>query len=968
MHFFLEQLADYHLQKYLTDISDFCFVFPSRRAGVFFRQYLSEKSPHPIFSPDILTINDFFGKFDHRPVSDNISLIFKLFDSYREVIDPDIALDDFIPWGEMCLSDFDDIDKYLVNPYQVFMNLADQKALEDDFSHLDKEQIEAIRTFWSSFDPKRLSKLQQSFLELWKKMPVLYEHFNERLDRDNEVYEGKLFKAVAQQIQDKTIEDVPYKHIVFAGLNALNNCEKRLLNYLKIKGKASFFWDYPEWILKNPGNPAGQQRLQGEHEAARFIKQNLFDFPVPDDWENPFTEGPEKITIATAANDMAQTRIAATFLKHIAKNIAGKESSASPGVKTAFILADETLMLPAIHAVPSEWGKINVTLGYPLKNTPAYSLIDTLMTMQHTMRTTREGKTWFYHRHLLALLRHQYISPLIGDRGHQLINNLIKANKVFIEREQIPENEIIDKVLKKVATPDELTSYFTDILETIYRNLKNRPETALEQEFVYHLYLTIRRLGEILSKQNITITPETWFRLFRKLADYQTIPFRGEPLSGLQMMGILETRVLDFDNLVITGMNEGIFPHAAPPVSAIPFNLRKGFGLPTIDNQDSIFAYYFYRLIHRAKNVTLVWSATDANKQAGEMSRFLHQLYYEYPGIVENLTYTQEAGIKAVPEIHAEKNSQVMTQLSSFLDNGDRALSPSALSDYIECPLRFYFKYLVEAKEPEDISEELDPRIFGNLFHQTVEALYKPSRGEILTPEMIEQISKPDNLRHTLKEIFAQNVPFIKQEQNVFADLQGKNSLVFEVLMRYLVGFFESEKKRTPFVIQGLEYRMKMTFKTPSGHKVRLGGNIDRLEEKDGTMRVIDYKTGKGTNRIADIDDLYDTSKHTENKAIFQTLLYSLMVSDDQKTTPDRIQPAVVWMRKLFTDTDINLYLKPSRDRQEELNLEKAEPAYSNALGILLDELFDDGTPFQQTPHEENCNYCIYKEICLKQT
>jgi len=227
MRFFLEQLADYHLQKYLTDISEFCFVFPSRRAGVFFRQYLNDKTPKPVFSPEIITINDLFGKLEPRPVSDNISLIFKLYDSYREVMDKDIALDDFIPWGEMCLADFDDIDKYLADPEQLFRNLADQKALDDDFSHLDDDQVEAIRTFWSSFDPEKLSRLQKSFLEVWEKMPELYRHFNERLDRDNEAYEGKMFRLTAQKIQDKTVGEVPYKHIVFAGLNALNNCEKK---------------------------------------------------------------------------------------------------------------------------------------------------------------------------------------------------------------------------------------------------------------------------------------------------------------------------------------------------------------------------------------------------------------------------------------------------------------------------------------------------------------------------------------------------------------------------------------------------------------------------------------------------------------------------------------------------------------------------------------------------------------------
>lgn len=966
MRFFLEQLADYHLQKYLTDISEFCFVFPSRRAGVFFRQYLNDKTPKPVFSPEILTINDLFGKMETRPVSDNISLIFKLYDSYREVMDKDITLDDFIPWGEMCLADFDDIDKYLADPDQLFRNLADQKALDDDFSHLDDDQVEAIRTFWSSFDPEKLSRLQKSFLEIWEKMPELYRHFNQRLDRDNEAYEGKMFRLTAQKIQEKTVSEVPYKHIVFAGLNALNNCEKRLLNYLKIKGIATFFWDYPQWIMEAPVQSSDQGLIRGEHEAARFIKNNILDFPMPADWENPQHEGPEKITIATAANDLGQTQIAAEFLKKITvQNNPNPTAEDAPQAKTALVLADEALMLPAIHAIPEAWNKINVTLGYPLKNTPAYGLVETLMTLQQSMRTTRQGKTWFYHRHLLGLLRHQYITTIMGKEGRQLVNKLIAANQVFIEKSNIPAHDLTDRLLKKTNTTEDLTEYLKNVLQMVYQHLKKNPEANLEREFVYHLYLTIKRLGEILSAQTEKITPETWHRLFRKLADFQTVPFRGEPLSGLQVMGILETRVLDFDNLVILSMNEGVFPHTAPPNSFIPYNLRKGFGLPTIDNQDSIFAYYFYRLIHRAKNVTLAWASSDAKGQAGEMSRFLHQLYYEYPGAVQNDTYIQSVGTKMAPEIFSEKNEEVKEQLSEYLKDGARALSPSALSTYIECPLRFYFKYLAGAKEAEDISEELDPRIFGNLFHQTVEALYQPLLNQVVTPEIINEIAKPEKIANTLEKIFAKNVPFIRQDKSVFVDLQGKNSLVFEVLMRYLNGFFRSEKQNAPFTLKGLESNIHMDFITPAGKTIRLGGNIDRLDEKEGITRVIDYKTGQGDNKISKFEDLFDTSKHSKVKATFQTLLYSLMV-ENQGTTSEQIQPGVVWMRKLFTDTDTSLWLQQGRQQKSPITLALAKDEYQDGLGQLLDELFDEKVPFRQTTHEKNCEYCVYREICLK--
>ncbi len=958
MSFFLEQLAQYHLKNYLTDIPDFCFVFPSQRAGVFFRKHLSDQTTNPIWSPRIMTINDFFAELEPQPVSDNISLIFKLYESYKQVIDPSIPLDEFIPWGEMCLADFDDIDKYLADADRIFRNLAELKALEDDFSHLSTEQIEAIRTFWSTFNPEKYSRLQSSFLKVWEKLPQLYTAFNKALDSANEAYEGKLYRAIAQKIKNRTLPDLKYKRVVFAGFNALNNCEKILFNHLKIKQKASYFWDFPEWVVQNQQMPHANAI---QHEAARFIVANLHDFPMPADWDNPLPSSLPEITIATAANDLAQTQIAGTFLQTQAP-----VNGAGHAARTALVLADESLLLPAIHAVPPQWGKINVTLGYPLKNTPAYGLLEALMLLQRSTRITRQGKVWYYHRHLTGLLRHQYIRGILKDEGTQLLEDLIKGNQIFIEKEQLPHDPLLETLLMPVKDSGELSAYLSAALTMVYQSVAGKPQASLEQEFIYHLYLNIKRLGEILAGQEVTPRRETWHRLFKKLADFQTVPFNGEPLSGLQVMGILETRALDFDHLTILSMNEGIFPHTAPPNSFIPFNLRTGYGLPTINNQDSIFAYYFYRLIHRAKTVTLVWSASNAQKQAGEMSRFLHQLFYEYPHPLKINTYVQPASTQKELQIRPAKNRQVMQQLSQYLKPGQRFLSPSALSTYIECPLRFYFKYLAGAREPDTISEELDPRTFGNLFHQTVEKIYAPLVNQPVTEAEIQNLTDTGLVQKRLEEVFAENVPFIKQKSNLFADLQGKNTLVYEVLLRYLHRFFKLEALTVPFTIKALEVQMEILFTTPGGLEINLGGNIDRLDEKEGEIRVIDYKTGGGDNRIGAIDELFDTTKHAKKKAIFQTLLYSLMVAD-KKEREKPISPHVIWMKNLFgQDFNTSLFIQPPKQKKMEIKLADVHEEFSEHLGALLDELFDDQIPFEQTPHLENCGYCIYREICLR--
>ncbi len=958
MPFFLEQLAQYHLKNHLTEISDFCFVFPSQRAGVFFRKHLSDQTTNPIWSPRIMTISDFFAELEPQPVSDNISLIFKLYEAYKQVIDPSMSLDEFIPWGEMCLSDFDDIDKYLADAGSIFRNLAELKALEDDFSHLSTEQIEAIRTFWSTFNPKKYSGLQNSFLKIWEKLPQLYATFNAALDSANEAYEGKLYRSVAQKIKDRTLPELRYKRVVFAGFNALNKCEKVLFNHLKIKQQASFFWDYPEWVVQKNRLP---NATAIQHEAARFIVINLNDFPMPSDWENPLPASLPEITLATAANDLAQTQIAGAFLESQAQT-----DETGQATRTALVLADESLLLPAIHAVPPRWGKINVTLGYPLKNTPAYGLLEALMLLQRSTRITRQGKVWFYHRHLTGLLRHQYIRGILKEEGTQLLEDLIKGNQIFIEKEQLPHNPLLEALLVPVKNSRELSAYLSSALTEVYQSVVGKPQASLEQEFIYHLYLNIKRLGEILAGEEVVPEKESWHRLFKKLADFQTVPFNGEPLSGLQVMGILETRALDFDHLTILSMNEGIFPHTAPPNSFIPFNLRIGYGLPTINNQDSIFAYYFYRLIHRAKTVTLVWSSSNAQKQAGEMSRFLHQLFYEYPHPLKINTYVQPASTQKELQIRPLKNREVMQQLSQYLKPGQRFLSPSALSTYIECPLRFYFKYLAGAREPEAISEDLDPRTFGNLFHKTVEKIYSPLINQLVREADLQKLTDTGLIQKRLEEVFAENVPFIKQKSNLFADLQGKNTLVYEVLLRYLRRFFKLEALAAPFTIKALEAQMKMIFSTPGGLEINLGGNIDRLDEKEGEIRVIDYKTGGGDNRIGAIDELFDTTKHAKKKAIFQTLLYSLMVTN-RDDNENQISPHVIWMKNLFgQDFNTSLYLQPPKQEKREIKLADVREEFSEHLGALLNELFDDQIPFEQTPHLENCRYCIYREICLR--
>jgi CRISPR/Cas system-associated exonuclease Cas4 (RecB family) len=957
METFLERLAEYQIQNHLTEINEFCFVFPSRRSCLFFTRYLGQKTPHPLWAPKVITINEFFHEQHAVPISDNISLLFRLHIVYQKVMGSTITIDEFLPLGEMFLGDFNDIDKYLASPQQVFSNLVAIKALDDDYSHLTTEQIEAIQSFWSSFNPSQLSEQQQSFLAVWEKLFELYSSFRNELKADGEAYEGMIFREVAERVRSERMVDVPYKKVVFAGFNALTGCEKVLFHFLNLQNRASFFWDYPQWITEG-AFAAGGGVLRAGHEAARFITSNVSDFPSPRDWKPFFNDEFPVIHIASASNELVQARIAHDFLHEVAEEGAHEQ--------TALVLADEQQLLPVLHSIPPEYGAINITLGFPLKNTPAYALIENLLAMQKTTRRTQEGKTWYYHRNVMAVLRHQYMGVLLDEKSGQLVQELIGSKQLFIEGSQLMGSDLLKAVFQKIDTTADLEKYLNHLLILIFRKLKERDDTQIEREFIYYLHTVVNRLSDMLARQTQKPSPETWLSLFRGIALQQSVPFKGEPLSGLQVMGILESRALDFKNLVITGLNEGTFPRTSPPNSFIPYNLRKGHGLPTLENQDAIFAYYFYRLIHRAEKVKLVYTTTKSATEDGEMSRFLQQLYYEYPGEVIMETILQKVSIPTILAVVASKNHSVKEIMQKWVMPGGVNLSPSAISMYLECPMRFYYRYVAGIKEPDEIAEDMDPRLFGNLFHEAVELLYTPFINTTVNEGDIERLlSNRQIIKDTLNTVFVKNIPFIGQKTKLFNDLQGKNSLVYEILYKYIVRFLECEKSITPFRLLALEEKVESQLTLTSGLKVNIGGTIDRTDEKEGILRIIDYKTGKASRQISELEHLFMPEKHGDVKAVFQTLLYALVKSNSVKD--QTIAPGVISLKELYKDeysTEIRI---KNKTINEAITLDLVKDEFISRLDAALSELFDENIPFMQTPHRKSCENCIYKENCLIQ-
>ncbi|MGQ1783740.1 MULTISPECIES: PD-(D/E)XK nuclease family protein [unclassified Saccharicrinis] len=960
---FLRHLAQYYFNKYQTNISEFCFVFPGRRAGLFFQQHLSQLISKPLWSPKTITINEFIQEFTTYQIADKITLVFELYQVYEEIYRTGTSFDEFLPWGEIILNDFDDIDKYRANPQQVFSNLLSIKEIEDDYSFLTEDQINTIKSFWHTFNPNKLSEHQTEFIKIWEKLYEVYELFNQRLHDKNMTYEGAVYRNIADKIDQKEPLDIPYPKVIFVAFNALNSCEKKLFHHLQIGNKADFIWDYTPWLLpdKTP-LPNPHERMKA-NEAVRFIEDNLRNYPAPADWHFPHNPEMPEIKITSVATDTAQTQVAHQFLQEIPKG--GNNTELHSALQTAVVLTDETILLPVLHSIPDEIEKVNITMGYPIKNTPAYGLLELVFDLQKNSRKTKAGKTWFYFRNVIPILTHQYIEPLSPELHKEMAYSMTRRNKTYIEGHELDKSKLLGSVFRVVEKSEDFSTYLIDLLQQMYAGLKNSDHSqVIEKEFIYQLHLTITQLADLINKLNVEINPETWIKLFKRAADLKSIPFSGEPLKGLQVMGILETRALDFENLIILNMNEGVFPQSGATNSLVPYSLRKAFNLPTIEHQDAIFAYYFYRLIHRAKKVQLLYNSSAQGMQTGEMSRFLFQLKYEYPP--EKLSFsTAVDNINITPskDFYVDKDEKIMAILNQFLEGGSRKLSPSALSTYFECPIRFYYKYILKASEPDEITEEIDPRIFGTLFHETVEEIYKRFVSMEVQPQDIETLARDKYsinraLHASFNKYFNQDL-----NQNDFKDIQGKNILVFDIIKKYVFQFLKVEKQHAPFYLKGLEKEVSTNLRV-NDKSICLGGTIDRLDEKDGAVRVIDYKTGAGDEHFSKVEELFLQSKHKSKKAIFQTLLYSYILKQSDSELPAYL-PGVVWIKKIFTSPDYSLK-KGTPTHNQKLTLQAVEEEYIEHLKQHLDDLFNKDMAFTQTQHADSCVKCSYKGVCGK--
>lgn len=989
---FLKDIARYLYSTFGEELTDCCLVFPNQRAGLFLKKYLSELVPKPLWSPRILTISDLMSELSDLSVADDLYLLFELYDIYCSEKKSKESFDNFYFWGEILLADFDDVDKYLVNAADLFRNIAALRSIEEEFSYLSEEQIKIIQRFWQSFSPTGSDQQnlqgehKKEFLNTWEILNKIYTRLKDSLLSKKLGYEGMVYRRITDLIDQDNLPSLSFNRIFFIGFNALNECEKKLFRHFKEQGKASFFWDFDDYYLQNKN-----------HEAGRFIRKNIREFGMGEaniSHDNLLKD--KDVQIISVPSEVGQARILPDVLSGF--------NDTSP--ETAIILTEEKLLLPLLNSLPESIHEFNITMGYPVQETQLYSLIGHIIKLQENARENEDGSCRFYSQDVMAILNHPSVNRGYESDFRKIIELIKNQNLIFVNENLLTEHPVLRSFFTRVKDQGDILQYLLNILEEVARRsagqaaqsrdqdgqiqaqdikMQDQDDTpsgqgekvqerekqvqALENEIIFQLFIRIKRLDEILQGRKVEFRIATLYRLIRKILMNTNIPFSGEPLTGMQIMGVLETRVLDFRNLVLLSMNEGIFPKSPVRHSFIPHNLRWGFNLPTVEHHDAIYSYYFYRLIQRAEKIVLVYNSKSEGLNSGEQSRFLHQMTLSklFPVKEKIIAYN----IQANPErpIKVIKDNRIIARLEEFT-NGNPAskyLSPSALNMYLDCSLRFYFNFIANLEEPEELKEDVDALLFGTLLHNAVNSLYEPFGTEMISTDLLKGLlSNNERIELSVNQAFKEVYKLPDDPGRV--KIEGRNAIIRDILVKYLREIIWRDMHYTPFSIVNMEKKIKigLPVRNETGSfEVVIGGKIDRIDYAGNEIRILDYKTGRVEQGIESAGDLFDRNKKNRNGAVFQIMFYAKLMHVSNPALTASIVPGLYPVMNISQDDfDWHILIGPPRQKEIFGDFRIINDEFSEKLIEVVGEIFNPAVPFDQTEIRDRCRYCPYRRIC----
>lgn len=954
---FLSEVARHLLTHHADKLGECTVVFPNRRTGLFLKKVLSQQISKPMWSPEIYSLEDFLLSFSNLNKADPLTLIFELYEASKQASGQPESFESFYFWGEMLLKDFEEVDHYLVNPQQLFTYVKDDKQLGEEFYFLDPQQEALIKKFWKDFFPTS-TKTQNQFAETWKTLWPLYQALKDRLEDQQIGYTSHIYRSVLDALSSITFD--ANKPLIFAGFNALTPVEEQLIKHFITQYGAEILWDIDPYYLDDP-----------HQEAGTFIRRYKDDTVLGRSFEDsisPRITQPKSITCTGVSLEIGQAKLLGQEISQLLAKGARRED-------IVVVLPQEHMLFPVLNVIPDAVDALNVTMGYPLKDTPLYGLLESAIELQESTHLSPENGLSFYFKTALDILNHPYLYQKERKPTEDLVRSMRKKNKIRIFQKEILalQSTLLNGIFRQVQTADDICTYLSEVLSALSHHVIER--FGLEKEYLFHFNVMLSRLDEILRKQPGGIDLKTFKSLFSKAARSVKIPFSGDPVEGLQIMGVLETRNLDFKHVFMLNMNEDIFPAADRSGSFIPYRIRKAFDLPTFETQNAIYAYLFYRLLHAPEQVSYYYNMYADFGLSGEVSRFIRQLELESGLHVKHRKLSNTTQISESQPILVETTQEVLKKLDMYTPevspSQQKCLSASALNTYLTCKLQFYFKYVLRLFSNNEISEDLDARLFGNVLHYSMEFLYKTVMKEkgsrlIHDTDFVHLEASVDGaINKGFREVFG-------QEDKKSFTYQGRNVVMRNLIRKFVLKVLEMDKAYAPFEMVSMEkedkYECYLSVSTALGEKrVRLSAEIDRVDKKGDTVRVLDYKTGRDVKEVNSVSALFVETKKSDSggrKAGFQTFFYALLYAN-KYGREGTIVPGLINIRDLFTE---NFDYRIRLNKDPLTNAAYYLPEFENHLKDLLKEIWDLDTPFSQTEDLDNCKYCDFNKICNRQS
>lgn len=945
MRSFVGQVAQSLYNRFGDDVSTLRIVFPSKRARLFFNEELKSHIEKPMWQPSYISIDDMLHGLSALRKADELLLVAELYNIYnRYHAEP---FDRFYPWGKMLLADFDTIDKYMINALELYQNVSDLKQIDNYFADREESsdhERELVRTFWRTFNTAQVKSAEQrSFLRVWESLGEIYTLFRERLREQGLCYPGMMYRELAESLDPKRdcsfATDATY---CFVGFNALNECEKRIFSYMKRQNGALFFWDYDNYFMEDTNQ-----------EAGRFIRRNIALWGESEILSNDNFSHPKDIEVVSSPSDIMQCKVLYRKLEELflEQGFVDKE--------TAVVLTDENLLTTVLNSIPKQIERINITMGYPLSSTIPYLLTEQILRLYNRRR---EGR--FYHSDLTALLNHTYLKSVEAER---LLKELATRGEIYVEPSTLAtSDEVLSCLFRPVESVDQLSMQLVEILEMCQRRNQAESEYAREQrEFIYLIIRSLLKFRNTIERCTITLSGGMYASLVGQMLRAQRIPYNGEPLGGLQIMGILETRNVDFKNIIFLSVTDDNFPGNLASTSYIPFNLRLAFGMPTPTDHEAMYAYYFYRAISRAQRVVMAYCSASEEMRTGEPSRYIYQLDYESPHLVHRSSVNLIITPAPIATMSAPKDESVLKKLAS------KRFSPSQINRYLECPFRFYLndiEYIkIDDSEPEEEMSRMD---MGTTLHRTMEMLYTPLLGKVSPQGEIARMVEDramvvDTVNRAFAEVMASRAEGLPS--------QGQLRIVRGILTRFTDRILRYDAAQSDvFIIEALEEPIEMEVDLGNDIKIRMKGTADRLDRlQGGDLRIIDYKSGGDDLWFQNVAQLFtngyiprgsDVLKYKKrNSAALQTLIYALMFS--QKRGVDAIPNLYVAPR--MWQSDFSPLLVQGSKAMSCLDHDTVNQL-KEALRDMFKEIFDPEIDFVQSQFIESCTYCDFRKLCKR--